>query len=156
MCRVRTRSKREASSQNLTRKTSHMLNIPYNFLNRFELISKMTRGTSQSAEIHRLAEKSHVWKVETKICAIWGNLGAILKKSSTPKFIMNISFVPSICIHRSIILIFTEKTYACPFFFPQTIFFRDIRFSFLRESSFQRRIPGSDLNKRPLHPQTVI
>ena len=61
MCRVRTRSKREASSQNLTWKTSHMLNIPYNFLNGFELISKMTRGTSQSAEIRRLAEKSHVW-----------------------------------------------------------------------------------------------
>ena len=59
MCHVRTRSKREASSQNLTRKTSHMLNIPYNFLNGFELISKMTRGTSQSAEIRRLAEKSH-------------------------------------------------------------------------------------------------
>ena len=61
MCRVRTRSKREASSQNLTRKTSHMLNIPYNFLNGFELISKMTRGTFQSAEIRRSAEKSHVW-----------------------------------------------------------------------------------------------
>ena len=60
MCRVRTRSKREASLQNLTRNTSHMLNIPYNFLNGFELISKMTRGTSQSAEIHRSAEKSHV------------------------------------------------------------------------------------------------
>ena len=60
MCRVRTRSKREASSQNLTRKTSHMLNILYNFLNGFELISKMTRGTSQSAEIRRSAEKSHV------------------------------------------------------------------------------------------------
>ena len=60
MCRVRTRSKREARSQNLTRKTSHMLNIPYNFLNGFELISKMTRGTSKSAEIRRSAEKSHV------------------------------------------------------------------------------------------------
>ena len=64
MCRVRTRSKREASSQNLTRKTSHMLNISYNFLNGFELISKMTCGTSQSAEIRRSAEKSHVcWLV---------------------------------------------------------------------------------------------
>ena len=60
MCRVRTRSKREASSQNSTWKISHMLNIPYNFLNGFELISKMTRGTSQSTEIHRSAEKSHV------------------------------------------------------------------------------------------------
>ena len=51
MCCVRTRSKREASSQNLTRKTSHILNIHCNFLNGFELISKMTRGTSESAEI---------------------------------------------------------------------------------------------------------
>ena len=51
MCCVRTRSKHEASSQNLTRKTSHLLNIPYNFLNGFDLISKMTRGTSQSVEI---------------------------------------------------------------------------------------------------------
>ena len=50
----------EASLQNLTRKTSHMLNIPYNFLNGFELISKMIRGTSQSAEIRQSAEKSHV------------------------------------------------------------------------------------------------
>ena len=63
MCRVRTRSKRKASSQNLTRKTSHMLNIPYNFLNGFELISKMTCGPSKSAEIRRSAEKSHVWYI---------------------------------------------------------------------------------------------
>ena len=63
MCRIRTRSKREASSQNLTRKTSHTLNVPYNFLNGFELISKMTRGASQSAEIRRSAEKSHVCSV---------------------------------------------------------------------------------------------
>ena len=61
MCRIRTRSKREASSQNLTRKTSHMLNIPYHFLNGFELISKMTRGSSQSEEICQSTEKSHVW-----------------------------------------------------------------------------------------------
>ena len=32
-----------------------------------------------------------------------------MKKSSTPIFMMNISFVPSICIHRSIIFIFIEK-----------------------------------------------
>ena len=32
-----------------------------------------------------------------------------MKKSSTLKFIMNISFLPSVCIHRSIILIFIEK-----------------------------------------------
>ena len=66
MCRVRTRSKRAASSQNLTRKTSHMLNVPYNFLNGFELISKMTPGTSKSAEIRRSAEKSHAWRRDKK------------------------------------------------------------------------------------------
>ena len=35
---------------------------------------------------------------------------------------MNVSFVPSICIHRSIILIFIEKKYACRFLFPPKIF----------------------------------
>ena len=39
-----------------------------------------------------------------------------MRTSSTLKFIMNISFVPSISIHRSIILIFIEKKYACRFF----------------------------------------
>ena len=63
---------------NLSWKTSHMLNIPYNFLNRFELISKMTRETSQSTEIRRLAQKSHVWHISLKSsihalsrCMIW-------------------------------------------------------------------------------------
>ena len=51
----------------------------------------------------------NILKVETKICAIWGILEAYLKKSSTLKFLMNIGFVPSTCIHRSIILIFIEK-----------------------------------------------
>ena len=32
-----------------------------------------------------------------------------MKKHSTLKFMTNISFVPSVCIHRSIILIFLEK-----------------------------------------------
>ena len=50
-----------------------------------------------------------ILKVETKICAVWGILEANLKKSSTLKFIMNISFQTSICIYRSIILIFTGK-----------------------------------------------
>ena len=44
-----------------------------------------------------------ILKVETKICAVLGILEANLKKSSTLKFIMNISFLTSICIHRSII-----------------------------------------------------
>ena len=42
----------------------------------------------------------NIFKVETKICAIWGILEANVKKSSTLKFTMNISFVPSIFIHR--------------------------------------------------------
>ena len=57
---------------------------------------------------------------------------------------MNISFVPSIYIHRSIILSFIgKKKYACQFFSLQKIFFCDFRFSFLQESSFWR--PGSGL-----------
>ena len=50
-----------------------------------------------------------ILKVETKICAIWGILEENLKKSSTLMFMMNVSFVPSICIHRSTIFIFIEK-----------------------------------------------
>ena len=49
-------------------------------------------------------------KVKTKFCAICGILDANLKKCSTLKFMMNISFVLSICFHRSIILIFIEKS----------------------------------------------
>ena len=56
---------------------------------------------------------------------------------------MKISFLPSICIHRSIILIFIEKKYACRFFPTENILFRDFQFTFLRESSFPQRIPGS-------------
>ena len=63
-----------------------------------------------------------ILKVEIKICAISGILGANLKRSSTPKFIMNISFVPSICIHRSIILIFIEKVGLSIFSLMENIF----------------------------------
>ena len=49
----------------------------------------------------------------------------------TLKFMTNISFAPSICIHRSIILIFIEKKYACQFFSPRKIhFFHDFLYSF--------------------------
>ena len=58
-----------------------------------------------------------ILKVETNIWAIWGILEANSKKSRTWKLIMNISFVPSICIHRSIILIFIEKK-VCLSIFP--------------------------------------
>ena len=61
---------------------------------------------------------------------------------------MKISFLPSICIHRSIILIFIDKKYACWFFFPtKNILFRDFWFSFPWESSFPQRIPGSVNNR---------
>ena len=60
-----------------------------------------------------------ILKVETKTCAIWGILETNLKKSSTLKFMMNINFVPSICIHRSIILIFIEKKSVLVDFFPR-------------------------------------
>ena len=59
-----------------------------------------------------------ILKVKTKICAIWSILEAVLKKSNTLKIIMNISFLPSICIHRSIILIFIEKSMLVNFFPP--------------------------------------
>ena len=64
-----------------------------------------------------------ILKVQTKICAVWGILEANLKKSSTLKFIMNISFLTSICIHRSITLIFTGKKVCLSIFFPTEIFF---------------------------------
>ena len=61
-----------------------------------------------------------ILKVETNLtCAVRGILEVNLKKSSTLKFMMNISFVPSIFIHRSIILIFMEEKYSC-WFFPPT------------------------------------
>ena len=62
----------------------------------------------------------NILKVETKICAIWSILEANLKKPSTLKFMMIISSVPSICIHRSIILIFIAKKYA--FFYGKCYF----------------------------------
>ena len=92
-----------------------------------------------------------ILKIETKICAIWGILEANLKKSSTLKFIMYISFVPSVCIHRSIISIFKDKKYACRFFPMENIIFQDFQFLFLRESTFPWWIPGSvSMWKRPL------
>ena len=63
-----------------------------------------------------------ILKVETKICAVRGILEAILKKSSTLKFITNISFLTSICIHRSIILIFIGKKVCLSIFFQRKIF----------------------------------
>ena len=69
-----------------------------------------------------------------------------MKKCSTLKFMTNISFAPSIYIDRSIILTFIDKKSMFVEFSHRIyfFFFRDFRFSCLRESSFLRRIPGSD------------
>ena len=65
-----------------------------------------------------------ILKVQTNICAVWGILEANLKKSSTLKFIMNISFLTSICIRRSITLIFTGgKSMLIDFFSNRKYFF---------------------------------
>ena len=57
---------------------------------------------------------------------------------------MNICFLPSICIHTSINFIFIETSMLVDFFPPRKIFFpQNFLFSFLRESSFLPRIPGS-------------
>ena len=79
--------------------------------------------------------------------AIWGSLEANLKKSTTLKFMTNISFLPLIYIHRSIVLIFIEKKYACQCFFHRKIFFCDFQFSLPQESPFPRQIPGSEQRK---------
>ena len=49
-----------------------------------------------------------------------------MKKSSTLMFMMNISFVPSICIHRSIIFIFIEKKISTHFL---TTIVKNLKFS---------------------------
>ena len=50
---------------------------------------------------------------------------------------MNISFEPSICIHRSIILIFIEKRYACRFFSTENIFSAIFDFQFGENPHFR-------------------
>ena len=80
----------------------------------------VTRGTPPSPQ--------KILKVKTKICATGGILEANLKKCSTLKFMINISNVPSICIHRSIILIFIEKKSMLVKFSTENTFFRDFHF----------------------------
>ena len=88
-----------------------------------ELLMKKKVKISTGVRGHASPLPRKILKVATKICAIWGILEANLKKSSTLKLIMNMSFVPSICIHRFIIFIFIRKKYACRFFCPRNIFF---------------------------------
>ena len=77
-----------------------------------------------------------ILKVKTKICAIWGILEVNLKKCSTLKFRTIISLLPSICIHRIIVLIFIEKNMLVDFFFPQKKYFSPI-FDFRFRDKFQ-------------------
>ena len=77
-----------------------------------EDISRGSGGTPPHTHTHS-PPTSHPLKiliVETKICAICSILEANLKKTSTLIFVMIISFLPLICIQRSIILIFLEKS----------------------------------------------
>ena len=59
-----------------------------------------------------------------------------MKKSSALNFMMNISFVPSIYIHRSIILIFIQKKYACRSFSMENIFSAIFDFQFCENPRF--------------------
>ena len=68
--------------------------------------------------------------MKTKNCAIWG----ILEASSTLKFMMNVSFVPSICIHRSNIIIFIEKSMLVDIFSQRKIFSPAIFQFYFREN----------------------
>ena len=78
-----------------------------------------------------------ILKVKTKICTIWGILEANLKKCSTLKFMPNISFVSSICIHRSIILIFIEKSMLVKFFSWKVHFSTTYDFHFCQNPHFR-------------------
>ena len=62
------------------------------------------------------------WKSRLKYVQFEAFWKAHVKKSSTLKFILEISFVPLICIHRSTILIFIEQT-VCLIFFHRMYFF---------------------------------
>ena len=77
------------------------------------------------------------FKVETKICAIRGILEANLQKCSTLKFLMNISFVLSVCSHRSIIIIFIGKGMLVNFFLKKKYFSTIFYFHFHKNPRFR-------------------
>ena len=82
-----------------------------------ELLKKKTEELSRRMRRHAPLEKN--LKVETKICAILRHSGGKFEQSSTlkiVKFTMKSSFLSSVCIHRSITLIFIEKKYVYRFF----------------------------------------
>ena len=87
-----------------------------------------------------------ILKVETKICAVWGILEANLKKSSTLKFTMNISFLTSICVRRSIILIFIGEKVCLLIFFQRKTFFSMIFDFHFRENPRFRDETGKNQN----------
>ena len=63
-----------------------------------------------------------------------------MKKSSTLKFIMNISFLTSICIHRFIVLIFIGGKSMLIGFFQRKIFFPTIlNFHFRQNRHFRAK-----------------
>ena len=66
----------------------------------------------------------------------------LMKKSSTLKFIMKISFLLLICIHRSIILIFIEKKSMLINFFPRKIFCSETDFHFHENPRFCDEFQG--------------
>ena len=72
---------------------------------------------------HYSSPPPQILKVETNICAILGILEADLKKSSTLKFMMNISFVLSICLHQWVL----KKVCTESIFSPQFSIFIPVR-----------------------------
>ena len=98
-----------------------------------------------------------ILKVETKICAIWAILETYLKKCSTLKFITNISFVPPICIHRSIILIFIEKSMLVNFFSWKKYFSMIFYFHFHENPHFCSEFQALPLKlcNKPLYQQKL-
>ena len=91
--------------------------VPVQSIMEYRIYKSEPRIAKGKKEISRGVRGHAPWKilkVETRICALWDIQGANLKKYSTLKFKMNISFVPSICIHRSIVLIFIENSIFSP------------------------------------------
>ena len=75
----------------------------------------------------------------SSICIHRSIILIFIEKKYTLKFMTNISFVPSICIHRSIILIFIDKKkFACRFFFHGKYIFSAILDFHFRENPHLR------------------
>ena len=94
--------------------------------------------TSQIPTLHSFLEPGIAEEKKEQI--FWVGRGHAptenFKKSNTLKFMMNISFVPSICIHRSTILIFTEKSILVEFFPTENFFPVIFKFHFHENPRF--------------------